>query len=172
VKRLVGGLALGAGLTTIAFIVVAFLEPGRRELELDVYVLAVGAMAVLTAVLAARQAYPVSRVSTLAGALETNPREPVRPPDLERTERVLSMATSAAFDVHFRLRPMLREIAEQRLWDRRGLRLDDDLERARERLGADLWEVVRIDRPEPRRRFGEGIEPERLHAMIERLEAL
>jgi hypothetical protein len=171
-KRLLGALALGAGLATIAFLVVAFLEPGRRGLALDIYVLVVGAMAVLTAVFAARQAFPVSRDSTLAGALDADPREPVRPPDLERTGRVLSMASTASFDVHYRLRPILREIAEQRLWDRRGIRLDTDLERAREQLGPELWDVVRADRPEPRRRFGEGIEPERIGAMVEKLEAL
>lgn len=171
-KRLAAGLALGTGLATIALVFFAVLEPGWRSLELDVYVLVVGGMAVLTAVLAARRAYPLAHGSALAEALEPETREIVRPPDLDRTERVLSMATSAAFDVHYRLRPMLREVAEQRLADRRGLRLDSGDRRVREALGEELWELVRPDRLPPTERFGDGIELPRMGVIVERLEAL
>jgi hypothetical protein len=170
-KRLVIGLALGAGLATVALVVVAVLLPGRRPLEEDIYVLLIGGMAVFAAVLAARRAYPLSGRSAIAEALETEPRKAVPPPDLERTERVLSMSTNAAFDVHFRLRPILREIAEQRLADRRGLRLDSGERRVREALG-DVWELVRPEREAPSQRFGQGIAPERLQRAIERLETL
>jgi hypothetical protein len=171
-KRLVVGLALAGGLATLALVLVALLIPGHRPLELDVYVLVVGGMAVFAAVLAARRAYPVSRGSAIAEALEGEPREAVPPPDLERTERVLSMSTTAAFDVHFRLRPILREIAEQRLADRRGLRLDSGERRVREALGDELWEIVQPEREPPSQRFGQGIPPERLARVIERLETL
>jgi len=172
VKALVGGLALGAGLATIALIVLLYLLPGSRGLELEIYVLVVGGMATLTGVLAARRAFPVSEGSAIADALEEEPREAVAPPELERTERVLSMATSASFDLHFRLRPMLRDVAEQRLGDRRGLALDAGGTRVEEALGPDLWAIVRPDREAPRRRFGAGVEPEALRLIIERLESL
>jgi hypothetical protein len=129
-------------------------------------------MAVFAAVLAARRAYPRSGRSAIAEALETEPRKAVPPPDLDRTERVLSMSTNAAFDVHFRLRPILREIAEQRLTDRRGLRLDSGDRRVREALGDEVWELVRPEREAPSQRFGQGIAPERLERVIERLETL
>jgi hypothetical protein len=172
VKRLAGGLALGVGLATVALILVAVLEPGKRGLEGDIYVLVVGGMAVLTAVLAARRAYPVSVSSSVAAALESEPREAISPSDLDRTGRVLSMASNAAFDVHFRLRPILREVAEQRLAERRGLRLDSGDRRVRDALGNDLWEVVRPDREPPTRRFGEGISTARMQRILERLESL
>jgi hypothetical protein len=171
-KALVGGFALGAGLATIALIVIAYLLPGSRALEVEIYVLVVGAMATLSAVLAARRAFPLAEGSAIADALEEKPREAVAPPELERTERVLSMATSAAFDVHFRLRPMLREIAEQRLGDRRGLALDAGGTRVEEALGPELWAIVRPDRATPRRRFGAGVGPETVQRMIERLESI
>jgi hypothetical protein len=172
VKRLVVGLALGAGLATVALVVALVLEPGQRPLELDVFVLVVGGMAVFTAVLAIRRAYPLAQRSALADALEDELEPPIRPPDLDRTERVLSMATTAAFDVHFRLRPILREVAEQRLADRKGLRLDSGGRHVREALGDELWELVRPERDPPDQRFGEGIEVERLTRVVDRLEAL
>jgi hypothetical protein len=171
-KRLAVGLSLSAGLATLALIVVAVLLPGHRPLEEDIYVLVVGGMAVFAAVLAARRAYPLSGRSAIVEALEPEPRKAVPPPDLERTERVLSMSTNAAFDVHFRLRPILREIAEQRLADRRGLRLDAGDRRVREALGDELWELVRPEREPPSHRFGEGISAERMHHVVERLETL
>jgi hypothetical protein len=171
-KPLAVGLALGAGLAALALVIAMVLEPGHRPLEEDVFVLVVGGMAVVTAVLAVRRAHPVSRHSAVAAALEPEPREAIAPPDLDRMERVLSMSTNAAFDVHFRLRPILSEIAEQRLADRRGLRLDAGDRRVRDALGEELWEIVRPDREPPDRRFGEGIEQSRLARVVERLEAL
>jgi hypothetical protein len=171
-KRLVIGLTLGAMLATLALVIAAVLEPGHRLLEADIFVLVIGGMAVFTAVLAARRAYPLSASSAVAEALEPELREPIAPPDLDRTERVVSMATNASFDVHFRLRPILRDVAEQRLADRRGLRLDSGDGRVREALGDELWEIVRPDREAPGRRFGEGIPPDRLARVVERLEAL
>jgi hypothetical protein len=172
VKRLVVGLSLGAGLATISLILALALEPGQKALELDVFVLVVGGMAVLTGVLAVRRAYPLAKRSALADALEDELEPPIRPPDLDRTERVLSMATTAAFDIHFRLRPILREVAEQRLADRRGLRLDSGDAHVREALGVELWELVRPEREQPAERFGQGIEVERLARVVDRLEAL
>jgi hypothetical protein len=172
VKKLVVGLALAVAPATLALLTAAYLEPGHRGVELDVYLLVVGAMAVLTAVLAVRRAFPVSAGSLLAEALEADPLEPVRPLDLERTERVLTMATSTAFDLHFRLRPILREIAEQRLGDRRSLTLDSGGPRVEAALGEEVWELVRPDRVQPRHRFEPGIEPAALRRVVERLESL
>jgi hypothetical protein len=171
-KRLIAGLVLGTVLAGIALIVVLVVAPERRPLELDIFVLVVGALTVLMAVLAARQAFPVGEGSAIAEALEHEPRRPVRPPELERTERLLTIATTTAFDLHFRLRPVLREVAEQRLADRQGLRLDSGDPRVREALGDELWDLVRPDRPPPVRRFSPGLPPAAIRRVVERLEAL
>jgi len=170
-KRTISSTLFVAGLATVGLLVMRSVFPGREALELDVYVLVVGALAVLTAVLAAQRAIPVSTTSAVAEALEREPAEAIRPADLERTERIVTMATSTAFDLHYRLRPMLREVAEQRLGDRRGIRLDVDAE-AEEALGDELWDAVQPDRRPPTKRFAPGVEPDTLRASIERLENL
>ena len=53
-----------------------------------------------------------------------------RPGSLSRLEREVSMAGSAAFDVHFRLRPVIAELAAELLSSRRGIDLERDPERA------------------------------------------
>jgi hypothetical protein len=171
-KRLLAGVALGTVLATVALIVVRVVEPGRKELELDVYVLTVGAMALLAAIFATRRAFPVEEQSTLAAALHREEHPPVRPPDLERTERMLSMAATTAFDLHVRLRPVLREVAEQRLAERRGLRLDSGDPRVEEACGEELWEVVRPDREAPDHRYRPGLDRAALQRVVERLEAI
>jgi hypothetical protein len=172
VKRLIAGVVLGASMATAALIVARVVLPGWKELELDVYVLTVGAMALLAAILATRRAFPVEARSGLAEAMEREPRSPARPPDLERTERMLTMAATTAFDLHFRLRPVLREVAEQRLADRRGLRLDSGDARVQAACGEELWEVVRPDREAPDLRYQPGLDHKALVRVVERLEAI
>ena len=170
-RRLVSGSAFVAGLATIGLLVARSAEPGRQALELDVYVLVVGSLALLTAMLATRQAIPVSTTSAVAEALEREPAEPLRPPDLERTERIVTMAATTAFDLHYRLRPILVEVAEQRLADRHGLSLAAD-PRSAEALGPELWELVRPDRQPPTKRFAPGLEAATLRTAVQRLEQL
>ena len=171
-KRLLGGAVLGIGLAGIVLAVVHAAAPGRGALELDVFILVAGAFAVLTAVIATRQAFPPAEGSALAEALEREEREPERPPELERTERLMTLASTTAFDLHFRLRPILREVAEQRLADRRGLRLDAGGPQVEQALGEELWEIVRPDRVAPHRRFEPGAPPATLERAVERLESI
>ncbi|HKD33813.1 MAG TPA: hypothetical protein VKB73_10115 [Gaiellaceae bacterium] len=171
-RQLVAGVALGAVLASGALIIARVLEPGRRELELDIYVLTVGAIALLAGILVTRRAFPLEDRSSLAEALDRDERPSVRPPDLERTERLVSMASTTAFDLHFRLRPVLREVVEQRLAERRGLRLDSGDPRVQEACGAELWEVVRPDREPPDNRYRPGLEREAFERVVARLEEI
>jgi hypothetical protein len=171
-RRLIVAAAFFISLATIAFVVVYEVWPGRHSLELGVYVLVVGGLAVLTAIVATRQAFPLAEGSALFEALEREPAAPLRPPDLERTERLLTLAVTTSFDLHYRLRPVLREVAAQRLGDRHGLRLDAGGPRVEQALGDELWELVRPGREAPERRFLPGAKPEMLRRAIERLESL
>jgi hypothetical protein len=172
VKRLLAGTAFGAGLATLALIFARFAAPGWRELELDVYLLVLGALTVLAAVLATREAFPLDEGSALAAALEREPRRAIRPHELERLERELTLGTSTSFDLHYRLRPTLREIAEQRLADHHRLRLDAGGREVEEALGEELWELVRPDREPPVQRYARGLDPAGARRAVERLEAL
>jgi hypothetical protein len=168
VKGLIVAWAIFAVLATLALLLALYLAPGRSELELDVYLLAVGGLALFEIVLATRDAYPVEKRSALSAALEREPASAPRPPEIERFERELTLATASAFDLHARLRPALREVAAMRL-TARGLRLDEDGE---EVLGEQLWELVRPDRRPPTDRHAPGISPDALRDAIERVEAL
>jgi hypothetical protein len=99
-------------------------------------------------------------------------RHPSRPAQLVALERMMSMAEASALHVHAYLRPVLAEIASQRLAARGQAleRMPDPVGRAC--LGDGLWEIVRPDRPFPADRHGPGIEPHDLEAMLDRLERL
>ncbi|HYX89390.1 MAG TPA: hypothetical protein VE753_08475 [Gaiellaceae bacterium] len=159
-------------LATIAYAVARLGEPGRRALWLDVYLLVLGAIAVFAAALATRDAFPLDRGSALAAALEREPRGALRPHELERVEREVTLGTSTAFDLHYRLRPILRDVAEQRLADRRGLRLDRGGREVEAALGGELWGLVRPDRAPPEKRWAPGIGEDAVRRAVERLESL
>jgi len=94
-----------------------------------------------------------------------------RPTQFVRLERIVEWSGESGLSAHTRLRPVLVEIAEARL-ARRGLRLDRDVEEARRVLGPAVWDLVRPDRPAPRRRDTPGIPPRRLEEILDDLEAL
>jgi hypothetical protein len=171
VKRMLQTWAFLAALATVGLVLARFAQPGRFGLELDVYILVVGGLALFQVVLATREAYPRAARSALAEALDREPPGPLRPPELERLERELTLGASTAFDLHFRLRPTLREIAGERLASR-GLRLDGGGAAVEEALGEELWGLVRPDREPPARRFASGISPQGARRVVERLEAL
>jgi hypothetical protein len=158
-------------LASVALVLARFAQPGRFALELDVYILVVGGLALFEVVMATREAYPRATRSALAEALDREPPGPLRPPELERLERELTLGSSTAFDLHYRLRPTLRQIAGERLASQ-GLRLDDGGAAVEEALGEELWELVRPDCEPPVRRFASGISPSAVNRVVERLEAL
>ena len=83
----------------------------------------------------------------------------------------MALATSRDFDLHFRLRPVLREIAESRL-ERRGVQLDSESPRVRELLGDELWALTASDREPPAYRQAPGLPLADLERTVERLERL
>ena len=70
----------------------------------------------------------------------------------------MTLGTASAYDLHYRLLPHLREIAQMRL-SRSGKNANE------ETLGR-WWELLRPDRPPPDDRFGEGISERDLRALV------
>lgn len=157
------GGALVAGLVTILLPV----SPGG---VLDVYLLFLGGVVLLALVRTMRVLQPGSGHSPFDDALRPIEPRPQRPPELVRLEQRLALAVTTAFDVHFRLRPAVRDIAAQRLWARHAVDLDTDLERSEALLGADLWELARPDRPPPPDPFAPGLDPRGIELVVARLE--
>ena len=158
-------------IATFGLLAARGLAPGRHEIELDVYVLVLGALGLLAMGSWQRQVVPREGESRLAGALEPQTPEPPRIPELDRLERELNLGASRDFDLHYRLRPVVREIAVSRL-ERRGLRLDSGSPAVRELLGDDLWQLVSPDRERPRDRQAAGPGLAELRQSVEILERL
>jgi hypothetical protein len=114
-----------------------------------------------------------TRSSTLADLLRRPADDAAdeRPADLVELDRVLRLATMTAGGVHYRLRPLLRELADHRL-RARGIRLDVDVDAARSALGPDVWELVRPERPAPDDRLAGGAAPSELERAVAALETL
>jgi hypothetical protein len=157
---------------TIALVVVAAVAPGHLGLATYVYGLVVAAIALLAVLAALNRAYPPPGRSLVDEALERPEREEERLTELARLEREVTLGVASTYDLHFRLRPTLRETAAGLLAVRRGIDLDRQPERARAALGDETWQLVRADLEPPADRLARGIDPERLRRAIEALEAV
>jgi hypothetical protein len=143
------GGALAAG-------VVAIFVPGRDALILDLYLIYLGGITLLALVRMTRVAQPGSAASPFERALRATSERAQRPPELVRLERQLALAATTEFDVHYRFRPLVREIARQRLWAKHTIDLENEPKRAQPLLPAHTWDLVRPDRPPPEDRFARG----------------
>jgi hypothetical protein len=143
---------------------VALAQPGLRNVTLHIYVFLVGGLLMLALVAAAGDSVPRRSRSELDRALAESVRREARIPEVERMEREVTLGTASAYDLHVRLLPHLREIAQCRL------------ERAGKAPGPDTlgrwWELLRPDRPEPDDRFATGIKHAELRALVDDLERM
>ena len=155
----------------VALVAARMISPGRRELELDVFVLVLGCLGL--AVLAAElgRLAPTAERSLVEEALDPDPVEERPIADLLRLERELSMASARQFDLHYRLRPVLRDVAAAQL-ERRGLDLDSGRPAVQELLGEELFELTAPDREPPKNRLAPGPGVGGLDRTISRLERL
>ncbi len=84
----------------------------------------------------------------------------------------MTLGAASAYDVHFRLRPTLREVTRELLAARRGVDLDRSPARARELLGDETWALVRADREPPTDPRGPGLDRAALESVLASLERL
>jgi hypothetical protein len=162
------GAVLGGGLVA-GF--VALIIPVRNGLVLDLYLLFLGAVALLALVRTTRVAHPGSERSPFESALRPSKPRSRRPPELVRLEHRLALAASTAFDVHYRLRPIVREIAAERVWSKHAVDLDSEVGRAESLLAPEIWELVRPDRAPPIDPFARGLGLGGIEAVVAKLEA-
>lgn len=159
-----------AALAMVGFAAALVSRPGDRALATDVFVLFLGGLALALLLRATATAEsPLLGPSPLELALRERPAPREEIPELERVVRTVSMATQTVFDVHYRLRPLLQEVARHRL-ARRGVDLDAPGSAAEGLLGADAWSLVRPDLPRPRHHFERGLELETLGRAVDALE--
>jgi hypothetical protein len=158
------------GLAALLFVVLFVYEPVSTELTFDFLLITAGGLALLLLVSSVRSAAPRTGHSSFEAALRARPPGDLPPSQLETVARRVELGVARAADLHFHLRPMLREIAGARLGARHGC--DVDGPQARRLLGEQAWELLRSDRPPPEERFAPGIPPAELDAMLDRIETL
>jgi len=146
---------------TLAFAVsVAIGVPGR-SLATRIYLVAIAALACWVLEAAASTVPRTPRRTELdRAAVAVPPPVTPTPKGLEEADRLVTAAAGGtAADVHFRLRPALRELTAQRLATGHGLDLDrpEHAEAVAALCGPALWGVVRPDRPVPDDRTGPAL---------------
>lgn len=157
-KRHTVDLVVLVALATTVVLVLLGTAPGIRSITLHVYVLVIGLALMLALLAALGAALPRRRESSFDAALATPTFADTRLPGLERMEREVTLATTSAYDLHFRLLPHLREISAARLTRAR-------LEAGPDTLGR-WWELLRPDRPPPDDRFAAGIDEAELRELV------
>jgi hypothetical protein len=153
---------------TIALIVVLGLHPVSTTRIVAGYALSLAAIGLdaLVRILGAESWR--ERGSVFEHVLSRKTPEPTRPSEIVRIEREITLGTTSAGHLHTRLLPLLRDAASARL----GIDFDLHPERARAALGAESWELLRPDRPEPIDRSAPGLPIRRVRAVVDQLERL
>jgi hypothetical protein len=150
--------------------IAALFLPVSLGVVLDVYLLFVGGITLLALVRTTRVLQPGSGHSPFELALRPIRPRPQRPPELVRLEERIALAVTTAFDVHYRLRPTVRDVAAQRLWAEHGVDLETQPDRARALLRPEAWELARPDRPPPADPFAPGLGVDGVEQVVAQLE--
>jgi hypothetical protein len=139
-------------------------EPSWRTVIVRIYILLLGVLALFALLSSTTERLPGSRRSPFDAALPRG-TPPARPlPEVERMKREVALACASAYDLHARLLPHLREIADARL-EQTGRSAGPDT------LGP-AWELLRPDRPAPDDRFAPGIKEAELRSVVDTLARL
>ena len=155
-------------LPTLALAVVVAFLPGRLSLAIRLYGLVVCAVALGLALAALRRTYP--RAAPLRRPVTRTVPRRTPPPSLARLEHETAIGVAGSFDLHHRLRPRLRLLAQGVLATRRRVSLDGEPEAARGAIGEETWKLVRSDRPPPEDRLARGLSLSELDRVVESLE--
>jgi hypothetical protein len=155
------------GLPTLAVLFVAAFASKWLGVAVRIYALLLCAVALVLVLSALRRAFPP------AAPLRSTARRPHRtqhPASLSRLEQLSILGVAGAFDLHHRLRPRLRAIAQGVLATRRRVSLDAEPAAARAALGDATYELLRPDRLPPEDRLARGVPVADLRRVVESLE--
>jgi hypothetical protein len=166
-RRLVSMFAL----VTLGLVIALGIRPASLDRIFSAYAVALAALGLLALTRAAHAA-AVRSPSIFEYSLTPRPEGRVRPPELIRIEREITLGAASAAHLHRRLLPLLREAAATRLSARHHVDLVRRPEAARELLGDDAWDVLRPDRPEPLDRNAPGLSLRRIARLVQTLEQL
>jgi hypothetical protein len=112
---------------------------------------------------------PGSPTRSVRGLLRTRARR--RTPPRSAADALVIGAVERSGQFHHRLRPLLRQIADERLRAHHGIGIDEDTAAGRH-LGPTAWALLRPDREPPEDRWSPGPDPATIAATLDALEAL
>ncbi len=167
-RRLLGLFATA----TLGLAITLGVRPASVATILGAYVLALAAIALSAFTRAARGVSEWQEASRFERALRGNVEAPVRPPELVRTEREVTLGVANAGHLHARLLPILREAAAARLAAHDNVELERRPAAARALLGDEAWELLRPDLPPPDDRSAPGLPLRQIRALVDTLERL
>jgi hypothetical protein len=171
-KSTKGRFALMVALATLGLVIALGIRPISAERILAVYALALAGLGMLALTRAADGADEFPPESLFEQWLSAPAEVNVRPPELVRTERDITLGSSNAGHLHRRLLPLLREAAAARLASHHHVDVERRPEEARRLLGDEAWELLRPDRPEPADRNAKGMSLSRIGELVGTLERL
>jgi len=157
---------------TFGLVVALGVRPVSVSTILAAYVLVLAAIALAALTRLTRAASEWQAASQFEHALRSEDESPVRPPELVRTEREITLGSANAAHMHMRLLPILREAAAARLAAHHNVELDRRPEAARALLGDEAWQLLRPDRPAPEDRNAPGLPLRRIRGLVDTLERL
>jgi hypothetical protein len=162
-----------AASATVALGVLLGIGPLPVERILAGYVLVLAAIALASLTRAAQPAEELGHAgSRFLRALRPRREKPLRPPELVRTERDLTLGVAGAGHAFTRLLPLLREAAAVRLATKYGVDLERRPAEAEALLGTEAWALLRPDLPAPADRNAAGVPLARVEWLVTRLEQL
>jgi hypothetical protein len=170
VKAVIRSTLVLAALGGLAAGVVTLLGADRTDLVLDGYVVFVAALLAVAAARLSAQAFPAP-IGVVPAVLARRPPRPPRPESLEAVEDVVALGQADNYDLHFRLRPLLQELAADGLATS-GIDLAGEPAKAEARLSPAAWALIRPDRPRPEGVHTRGLDTETLSSVVAELEGM
>jgi len=158
------------GVTAGAALVALLLFSDHADLVLRLALGAGGLLVALTAL--SRFSTYLYDDSDVRPARRSAPVAPEWPAELLEIEGRVSLAKVSAFDHRSRLRPLLRELATQRLDASRHLDIERQPEEARRILGPELWEEVQSSPASKDLRDSPGPTNATILRLVEKIESL
>jgi hypothetical protein len=170
--KLAGRFAWAAVVAAVVLVVLLAVPKLSTTHALAIWVVVVAGFVLFVLVRHAREAAGERPSGRFDAALRRGNRAASPPEELVRMERELVLGSADADHAHRRLLPLLRTAASARIAARHGFELERRPDAARALLGAQAWELLRPDRPEPADRHDAGIPQAQIAAVITRIEEL
>ena len=170
--KLAGRFGWAAVVAAVVLVVLLAIPDVPTSRALAIWVVVVAAFLLVVVIRHSRANAGPKPARRFEAALRERKTATSQPEELVRMERELVLGSADAEHAHRRLLPLLRATAAARIAARHGFELERRPDAARALLGADAWELLRPDRPEPSDRHDAGIPQAQIAAVIARIEAL